>query len=145
MGNQRYKKSSGSWRAVDVPDPRAGETFTRRLSQQTILTVASGRIGEAHVRSWEREFNALGGAPVWVFNALAATSYAPEAITAAVGVFSLATKTGGLLVIIAAIKNPLVRMGASVVSASLRVAVGLSIRVVDSMEAAEREIRASAP
>lgn len=78
------------------------------------------------------------GRDVWVIRAEQTTSYAPDAITEAVTMFGELCTRHGLKRIVAVIKTPTVRMGAQVVSMTLRAAGSpLEIVVVDDIDAAD--------
>lgn len=105
---------------------------TKRTSPTTIETTLSGRVTAEMISEMAAAYRKLGGRSVWIIAAEGTRSYAPDAVERAVREFGALQKEHGLALIVAIIQVPLVRMGASVVSASLR-ALGspLQIRVVE--------------
>jgi len=109
---------------------------TTRRADGVIVTIPEGRISASDVHDWTLDYARLLGGSYWIFLAAGATSYAYDAVKAAVEGFSKQKKRG-LTLIIAHVPNPLVRMGASVVKMSLRQIAGVEIEIVDKEEQIE--------
>jgi hypothetical protein len=116
------------------------EQSTHRRGDGVVATVVGGRITQQMVTAWTRDYERIGGAQVWLFDAMAAKSYAPEAVATAVELFAR-QKALGLHVVIAAIRSPLVRMGASVVKMGLRMRTGIEFCLFETLETAENEVK----
>lgn len=114
---------------------------TTRRSKNVIETVFVGRITGEMIASACGEYRSLGGKSKWIIAAEGTRSYSPDAVERAVKDFASLHKESGLDEIIAIIVAPLVKMGASVVSATLRsVGSTLAIHVVDSRRDAEARL-----
>lgn len=110
---------------------------TRRLKPGLIETDLAGRITTEAITTMVDDYRKLGGRSVWVIAAAGATSYAPDAIQLAVDEFAALQREHGLQRIVAIIEKPLVRMSATIVSASLRsIGSPLELRVVADRDAA---------
>jgi hypothetical protein len=121
-----------STRRRDNGEP-GGEMTTKRTGARTIETTFSGRVTADMIVHAAAGYRELGGRSVWVIAAEETKSYAPEAVERAVTEFRELNTKHGMDLIIAIITAPLVRMGASVVAATLRsVGSPLVIRVVGS-------------
>lgn len=106
---------------------------TKRTSPTIVETEVSGRVTAEMISQMAEGYQRHGGRSVWIIAAEGTRSYAPEAVERAVSLFSRLHKDHGLDLIVAIITVPLVRMGASVVAASLRsLGSALTIRVVGS-------------
>jgi hypothetical protein len=82
-----------------------------------------------------RKRMASGDDGVWLIDALGAQGYDAAAISRSIDRFGNLARHHGLKLIVAIIAAPLVRMGASVVSASLRAAkAGVSVTVIGSRD-----------
>ena len=113
---------------------------SRLLASGIVETTLTGRAVGSTIVDIATDYRSLGraGRP-WLIRAEETTSYAPEAVTQAVTSFSELCAQHGLTRLVAVIKTPTVRMGAQVVSMSLRAAGSpLEILVVDSVEDAQR-------
>jgi hypothetical protein len=116
---------------------------TTRISANVIETVFAGRVTRDMIASACASYRSLGGRSRWVIAAEETRSYAPDAVEQAVKDFAALHREAGLDEIIAIIVAPLVRMGASIVSASLRsIGSSLAIHVVDSRREAEARLPA---
>lgn len=116
----------------------AGTTSTRVTTTGVVESTLAGRaVGQTIADLTASFVKANRGRPVWLIRAEETTSYAPDAVTQAVTSFGDLHTKHGLRKIIAVIKMPTVRMGASIVSMSLRAAgSSLEIVVVESVEEA---------
>lgn len=78
------------------------------------------------------DFLRCGGGTTWLIDAGSTTSYSADAVERAVHLFAVLSRENGLTQIVAYIEQPTVRMGAAVVSMSLRAAGSpLHIEIVD--------------
>jgi hypothetical protein len=116
-----------------------GTTTTRVTPKGVVESTIAGRAVGQTITDMVTSFRKLNrGRDVWVIRAEQTTGYAPDAIAEAVSTFGDLCTRHGLKKIVAVIKTPTVRMGAQVVSMSLRAAGSpLEIVVVDDIEAAE--------
>lgn len=112
---------------------------TRILASGVVETVISGRATGPTISEMCAGFIRMNrGASSWLVRAEETTSYAPDAVTQAVTSFAELCSKNGLTRLVAVIRMPTVRMGAQVVSMSLRAAGSpLEIVVVESMAQAE--------
>lgn len=108
------------------------------MREQLIETDVAGRVTADMIGAMASDYRELGGRSTWLIAADRATSYAPEAIQRAVDDFAKLQREHGLERIVAIIGSPLVRMGATIVSASLRsIGSPLEIHVVADRASAE--------
>ena len=129
MGPRRH--SSGSFA---LPSDQQ----TRRASASVIETTLLGRISNEMARAWLRDYEELGRAPTWMFDACEARSYANEAIVTAADGFRRQGELG-LKRVVVIVTTPLVRMGVSVVAMSS----GMDLRIVETRAEAECHILGS--
>jgi hypothetical protein len=109
----------------------AGTTTSRRGSHG-VETVVAGRATGETIRQMVDDFVRFGGGETWLIDAGDTTSYSAEAVERAVHLFGDLSRDEGLTQIVAYIEKPTVRMGAAVVSMSLRAAGSrLQIEIVD--------------
>jgi hypothetical protein len=114
---------------------------TVRRSPTVIETVFAGRVTRDMIATACATYRSLGGKSRWVIAAEGTRSYAPDAVEQAVKDFAALHREAGLDEIIAIIVAPLVRMGASIVSASLRsLGSSLAIVVVENRTQAEAQL-----
>lgn len=116
-----------------------GEVRSRRRMGWVESTVA-GRATGGEIEQMVADYRRLGQGTTWVIDASETTSYSPDAVQTAIERFGELARAHGLTRIVALITRPTVRMGASVVSMSLR-AVGSSL-VIDVVESREEMSRA---
>jgi hypothetical protein len=111
---------------------------TRRLKPGLIESDITGRVTAEVITAIAGDYRKLGGKSIWVLAAAGATSYSHEAIQLAVDEFAALQREHGLQRIVAIIEKPLVRMSATIVSASLRsLGSPLEIRVVADRASAD--------
>lgn len=125
--------------ARDEGMPQASTTpvVTRRAGA-SIETTFAGRVTGSMIEEACAGYRREGGAAPWLLDASATQSYAPEAVERAVAQFNELHAKHGLHRIVAVVVAPLVRMGASIVAATLRtMGSPLTIDVVDSRQAGE--------
>jgi hypothetical protein len=129
-----------NWHVATALDHLAVDP-TRRpgVTRPVVLATMSGRVRSATLDEMAAAYAKLGGGPVWMVDGVALTSYGAEAIRRAVDLFGgLADATRHarpLRLLAAALRAPLVVLGARTVSASLAVAGSpLRIEVVASLE-----------
>jgi hypothetical protein len=98
-----------------------------------VETVILGRATADTISRMVEDYLRFGGGAMWLIDAGATTSYSADAVEQAVQLFARLARDNGLTQIVAYIEQPTVRMGAAVVSMSLR-ALGsrLQIEIVDS-------------
>lgn len=114
-----------------MPDPP-----TRRLPGGVLETSLSGKVSVATLDGMFRARAAAGNPPTWLIDATAATGYEPQAINRAVGLFREAAGRD-LRVLVAAVADPIVRMGAQTVRFSVKLLhPALRFELVDSLDAA---------
>jgi hypothetical protein len=125
-----------------VPPPAANVVETRRRAPSLVETTFEGRVTGPMIDEACASYRTLGGRSTWLIFAEKTRSYSPDAVDRAVKEFAALHREHGLDQIVAIILAPLVRMGASIVSASLRtLGSGLVIHVVDSNDAAQAQLR----
>lgn len=117
---------------------------TRRIRAGLIETELGGRVGADMIVAMAADYRKLGGRSTWLVDAAGATAYASDAISRAVDEFAKLQREAGLDRIVAIVEKPLVRMGATVVAASLRtLGSPLEIRVVADRKSAEAALAAN--
>ena len=113
------------------------DLVTSRHNGSLVETTIAGRVTASMIQTMTTDYRRLGAGPVWLIRAEGATAYTAEAMNEAIKTFPELFKRGGLLRIVAVIVAPTVRMGAQVVSMSLRAAGSpVDIQVVPDAAAA---------
>jgi hypothetical protein len=116
----------------------AKDLVTSRYNGTLVETTIAGRIVGSMIHTMITDYRRLGAGPVWLIRAEGATAYTADAMNEAIQGFPELFKRGGLLRIVAVIIAPTVRMGAQVVSMSLRAAGSpIDIHVISNAADAE--------
>ncbi len=119
----------------------SGGSVRSKRTASWVETTIEGRATATEIRAMVADYSRLGGGSTWVIDAASTTSYSADAIQAAVDLFAALAKQRGLTRIVALIERPTVRMGASVVSMSLRtIGSPLAIDVVEDRAALARAL-----
>ena len=116
----------------------AKDLVTSRFNGRLVETTIAGRVTASMIQTMITDYRRLGAGAVWLIRAEGATAYTAEAMNAAIQGFPELFKRGGLLRIVAVIVAPTVRMGAQVVSMSLRAAGSpIDIHVISNVAEAD--------
>jgi hypothetical protein len=101
-----------------TPEVRVNSTRVGKY----VETRASGRATGEMIKQMIADYERLGAGTVWTIAAEGVDSYTSEAMQEAIRGFARLSKERGLKRLVAVLAAPSVRMGASVVSMSLRAA-----------------------
>lgn len=111
----------------------AEATVVSSRGRHWVETKVDGRVLARDIERMVSDYARLGAGATWLIDASATSGYAPDAVQRAAEMFGELSRARGLTRIVALIKSPVVRMGASVVSMMLRTfGSKLEIDIVES-------------
>jgi hypothetical protein len=115
--------------SIEIPQHSTQRTWRRH--DGAIETALTGTATREMMSEWIADYEALGGGEIWIFDALFATAYEPSIVDAATRALARARERSNLKTVIVIVKNPLMRMGGSLLGMMLQ----NDIRFVASREA----------